>query len=354
MAIPAEPLLASAIWSSEQALKTSPSSKPTSRNDGLNTGCHAVDNALGYLAEYGSINCISGEPNTGARDICQALLVSHLLGSPKATAVVIDTGLAFDVRAVHRVLTQRMHGETDAAQQAVRILDRLKIMKVFDFEGLTECVSEIRSMLETKAAPQRDERTNAQVPKTTVRDSEDEEEMLDTTSPSETSIQPTTKQSTQEESTQASGFVLIDNLSQVTTPMIKNHHAHGQAVLASFMRSLSHLTTTHNLCTTIINGTTSSTNFKDEAPSIFSSCTLRPILGKAFAHQLDNHLLVHEMASMTGKKKEANGTSRMSPDGRKIAASVAVIEVLQDRNGGRLGRWAPFRIDGNGGLTGSV
>lgn len=209
-------------------------------------------------------------------------------------------------------------------------------------------------MLEAKAAPGSDESTNAQGPKTTVRDSEDEEEMLDVASPSETATQPAAKHATQETSTQASGLVLIDNLSQVTIPMIKNHHAHGQALLASFMRSLSHLTTTHNLCTTIVNGTTSSTNFKDESPSIFSSCTLRPILGKAFAHQLDNHLLVHEMVSTTGKKKEGNAAAGISTDGPKIADPVAVIEVLQDRNGGRLGRWAPLKIYCNGGPTGAV
>ena len=143
------------------------------------------------------------------------------------------------------------------------------------------------------------------------------------------------------------GFLLINSISQVTAPLLKNNHAQGQALLSTFMRSLSHLTKAHDLCTVLLNGVISSTNIRDETPSIFASCTLRPALGKTFTYMLDTHMLVHRVlrtaADARAAYKSTGGASRNSD-------LTSVIEVLHDRHDRRLGRWAPFNIGPNGTL----
>ncbi|RMY58809.1 hypothetical protein D0865_02409 [Hortaea werneckii] len=141
---------------------------------------------------------------------------------------------------------------------------------------------------------------------------------------------------------------LADTISKPFTPLLKNNHTHGQAMLASFMRSVRHLTTTHDLATLLLNTVIDFDKTKEEAPSIFSSCTARPALGKAFYHLVDTHMLVHEEAKLA---RDANVTmmSTGASDGHR-GISANVIEVLSDRYEGRVGRWAAFEVGEEGGL----
>lgn len=82
-------------------------------------------------------------------------------------------------------------------------------MRVFDFEGVVEGLNELIDGLEGK-----------QVPKNTIRDSQEEEEevML---------LEMEIKEKKQEEELKPAGMVLINNLSQVLGLLLKDNYARG-------------------------------------------------------------------------------------------------------------------------------
>jgi hypothetical protein len=82
-------------------------------------------------------------------------------------------------------------------------------MRVFDFEGVVEGLNELIDGLEGK-----------QIPKNTIRDSQEEEEevmLLDEEKPKEE----------KKEEWQSKGMVLINNLSQVLGLLLKDNYAKG-------------------------------------------------------------------------------------------------------------------------------
>lgn len=346
MASTAEPLLASAIWKPPLSASNNAPSEAGSKPQHLSTSCQLLDQALSGGLSYGTLSCISGEPDTGSREIAQDFLVSQLLSSPEATATVVDTGMSLDVRRLHRAIVARLKDRVkgDAAEKAAGMLERVNVMKVFDFVGMTEAIGEVRDRLAgrdsqpMKSAAAEDGKTRA--PRGTVGDSEDEassdEEQGDIPSaPANPGLVFSSASDINATTTQPH-LLIIDNIAQVTAPLLKANYTRGQALLSSFMRSLRHLTQTHSICTILLNGVSSYSNTKDESPSIFSSCALQPALGRAFAYAVDVHLLVHQVARAAGGREK-----------------VSVVEVLQDRYAGRSGRWAAFTVDDeHGGLVG--
>lgn len=315
----AEPTLASQILLSASKRLT------------LKIGVKAIDNALDGGLEYGSVHCIIPELDQGARGMIQTLLTSHLLSSENSTATIIDSTLSFDVRQLFQVLEASLCDDTgNAKDQAMKALDRVKIMKVFDFEGLTEAMSEVRETLEYPDQPAAEEIPTIKVPKSTIPDSEDEDEdeMLDTVEepPPHPIVHPLS------ENAHARGMLIIDNISQVMAPLIKNNYTQGQASLASFMRSLSHLTRAYELCTVVISSAGNKPATDLEALSMFGSCTIRPALGVGFGSLVDVLIYLHSVSV----KKPADSKQVRS------AEVVSILEVVQDRDGERFGRWAPF------------
>ena len=341
MASPARPRLASAIYA---GLSPRGALDSVGHYRRLTTLRSAIDRALGNGLTYGAVSCINGDAESGAYEICTAFLVSHLLSSPDAMATIFDCANSFDVRRLHRAIEFDMQSQKDSAHHAMVALDRVKIMKVFDFVGLRECESELSRVLESNESPSTSPISQERGPEGTIRDSEDEEETLDlATDPPKQSRPPAA--TTPQSANPCTHLLLIDNLSHVTAPMIKNLYAQGQAELACFMRSLNYLTKAHNLGTIILNGVALSHNNKDEPPSTFSSCTLRPALGRSFSHMLDTNLLVHLL-------RRSNSHQRMSSDrGGDEQGLVSVMEVLHDRHGENQGQWAPFRVDDAGRLV---
>ena len=326
MAAPAEPLLASALWSSHQATEAKEGAEHPKEHRTLPTHCVAIDTMLTGGFDCGSICCLSGDAESGTRQIAQSLIISYLQSSDEAAVVVIDTTFSLDVRKLHRALTGAMQDRQDAMEKAFKTLERLKIMKVFDFVGLTESLAELRDECEGNVPINELSALENNEPGGTIGDSEDEveEEMLDIGLSSST---PTLKQSERpRECNTPPGLLVIDNVAQCVAPLLKNNYVQGQALLSSFMRSLSHLTKAYNLCTVLLNDVTPNLNAKVEAPSIFSSCSTRSALGQTFNYLLDSHLLVHKLPATTkGANDEA--TERLS-----------IIEVLQDRHGRRFGK----------------
>jgi hypothetical protein len=339
MAVPAEPMLASALWASHHSrsdeLSTSASQPPGS-------GCLAIDTTFEGALQYGRVCCISAEAGSCGRELCLAYLVSHLLRSATATATIIDTSLSFDVRKLYKLLLVRLKGEAEANERAMEALDRLKIMKVFDFEGLTDSIVELRDSLEGIPSNPDPQAKLTPPPRGTIGDSEDEDEMLDSPSPPADLQGPISKKNPAHE-VLASNLLLIDSISHVAGPMMRNRYVEGQALLVSFMRSLNHLTTRHQLLTLLLNDATAKTNIKDDSPSIFSTCKIMPALGRSFEHILDTHLLIHRASA-----KVASNQPGHQAGGESGERLVSVAEMLRDRHSGAYGRWAAFTTDEGG------
>ncbi|KAK3079472.1 hypothetical protein LTS18_004781, partial [Coniosporium uncinatum] len=146
------------------------------------------------------------------------------------------------------------------------------------------------------------------------------------------------------------GLILVDNITSLLQPLIKSNYIQGHALLIPVLRSLSALTNQHNLCAILLNGVISprqAPTLKEpillpvaEQVSIFASNALRPALGKVVGNFVDVHLLV---GALPRAKKDAEAVY----DGRKVRGKVEmveVVEVVQDRYGGRVGRWAGFGV----------
>lgn len=338
----AEPTLASTLWDPS---KNGRANERTSEHR-LRTHCKGVDAAIDGGLDYGSICCISAEANSSASDITQALLVSHLLSADDASVTVIDTAQALDVRRLYQCMASKLSVEGEAISKAKEVLARLKLMKAFDFVGLTECVGELRDMLEGRTSASADDKPVQSVPRGTIPSSQEEEEMLDAPTPPVNQVSTTIAQPSLDSSA-VGGLLIIDSITHVAAPLLKNNHAQGQALIQSFMRSLSHLTRTHNLCTIILNNANSNRYATDESPSAFSSCSIRPALGGIFTHMLDLHLLIHELPKTPKRSIEADNSQLSGGE----AAVAYILEVLQDRHDHRVGRWAAFSVDKEGTLV---
>lgn len=324
MTSPAEPVLASALWESQQLFKKSHDSP------GPDTGLRALDEVLSQCLHYGTITCIHAETTSGEKELCNALLTSHLLRSLASTATVIDVSSFFDVRKIHQNIVSRIGEEARANDKAVQVLDRLNIMQIFDFEGLTDAILEVRQTLEESIASPHIPQSAPQVIKSTINDSQDEDETLDNPTPA-----PPILPSTHPTSHFPPRLLLLTNLHHIIHPLIKTNPTQGQSLLLSLLRSLHHLTQTHNLLTLILSGVASYPKAREEAPSAFASCLWRPVLGKAFSHTLDAEMLLYRAPGR---------------EGRDAGDGTSILEVLQDRNGKGVGRWAPFRVDKEGRL----
>lgn len=339
MAAPAQPILASNIWLSQSSNTTEPPPRLSFANKGL-------DAVYGGGLECGAIHCFTAEPDTGVSEIIQALLASHLqnTASSGGSATLIDSTLSFDLRRLFKILEGNQSATAgprgNGKEEATRMLHQLNISKVFDFVGLTEAVSEAREGMEGDRKGEVAKAEWRAFPSTIQDSQEDEDEMLDdlpavggqadekppapAAGPTETTKQPTRR------------LLIINDLSQLLMPETRNSWSRGLALLSSFMRSLLHLTRNHNVCTLVI--CSPSKKFADpfEQRSIFKCCKLKPALGREIGHLVDTHSYVHQI-----------------PVGRNSYDQMArVLEVVQDRNGDREGKWAPFECDADGRIVG--
>jgi hypothetical protein len=176
-----------------------------------------------------------------------------------STAAVIDTTGNFDILRLYSLIVSKMkqcpdvldslHASGSVEDVAAQVLDRVKIMRVFDFVGVREAVGEIREQLEGRKGVEQMEMKEVEVPveevkpkRTYVADSEDEEDdeemLFDTEATLTTSAppvhepepKPATEPRTTETETAEAGrlkFLLIDSLAQVLNPLLKKDHIQG-------------------------------------------------------------------------------------------------------------------------------
>ncbi|CAK4031495.1 Hypothetical predicted protein [Lecanosticta acicola] len=335
MATPAEPILASEIGHSrvnDTSNAKSPLGMPPSRPRRLRFENKTLDSAFEGGLGYQSVHCIVSEPDNGASELVHALIASHLRSFLEARATVIDSTLSFDVRRLFTIL-----GDGEAGKDgAMKMLGRLDIMKVFDYVGLTEAVAELRDVLEGKQeSGQPNLQPAAKTFPSTIEDSEeDEDEMLDDIPPAgNEKPQPAPALADTAEEQPAVRLLIVNNISQLMMPQVKNNYTHGQALIATFMRSLQHLTQSHNICTVLLSNTANKPAKDDEKLSLFKSCALRPALGLGFGYLVDVQTYLHKL-----------------PIKRQSTELAHVLEIVQDRESGRFGRWAAFTCDADGRL----
>ncbi|KAK1088852.1 hypothetical protein LTR48_001141 [Friedmanniomyces endolithicus] len=294
MTAPAEPILASTLWTLHLATQDTTADNPVPGHKRHSTGLPSLDGALEGGFDYGSISCISAEPNSGSGDIMLAVLVSHLLSDLGATATVIDITLSFDLRRLHGKLVHALQLRGRDTGEAMSVLERLKIMKIFDFVGLTESVVEVRESLEGHSTYSPAHVLRQAAPRGTVGDSEDEDEMLDAPT------LPSTVPRDGSKSTLNLSLLIIDSISQVAAPLIKSNYVQA--------------------------------------------------LGKTFAYMLDLHLLVHVIPKTAADARRVYG-SKHEGKSEQEAELVEVIEVLQDRHGSRVGKWTALTLDTSSNLA---
>lgn len=227
--------------------------------------------------------------------------------------------------------------------EATSMLDRVKVMRVFDFAGVVEAVGEVAQMIE--AAHRGGEETAGGV--TGVRNDEigDSEEELE-----DDETQPDKETSSGHrdigEEVGRVGMLIIDTISAAVGQVMSKSQIQGQALLTSFMRSLHHLTGRHHLCTILINaavGINRSRNPEfqrrpEEHVSIFSSTLGKPALGKTFTHLIDTSVF------LSAVPKTSEDATVACADGGGSFQKAFVLEVLKDKHGSREGRWAAFEI----------
>lgn len=184
----------------------------------------------------------------------------------------------FDVRRLHAGLTQRIEGTASnkshapqgqyleqasesAADQAKKMLDRVKMMRVFDVDGMLEGIAEMKEDLEQRASaatlplplPDGQEESVLRI-KSTIADSQDEgeemlddmldsgvsagpagdgvdteldnEELLDNRLPDITAIDGA--HDTGNEVDEQVHMLIVDNLTQIISPMMKNNYLQGK------------------------------------------------------------------------------------------------------------------------------
>lgn len=376
---PAEPLLASSIidsWSLDAIFEdlsvSSASAAPSFTPQVLRTGIKSLDDALGNILQSRRVVALSSETSSQRDDLAKTLLVDCLVREPEGLVAVIDTTGNFDVVELYtRILTRlrredlavddmggQMDGNEAKASEdvAVKVLDRVKIMRVFDFVGVKEAVGELRDGLEGLVVEKENvenvitpvdmveekEEKEELIPnkRMEVADSEGEEEsigasddemLFDTKAPpthqdpgpSEheailpKDLHPTQSNPSTSHSTSKFKLILIDNLAYVLNPLLKKDTLSANTLATTFLTTLSHLTRTHALHTILLN-----------------PCTTQPTASPT--HQAPSHTAPHKQTAPTPQQFHTH----QHPPPTSIFSSNAAVPALL----GLLGRYADAHV----------
>ncbi|KAF2207864.1 hypothetical protein CERZMDRAFT_101889 [Cercospora zeae-maydis SCOH1-5] len=332
------PTIAEDIW--QPGALTVEQDEPTpARAEKFSIGSKAISDAFEGGLDHGKVHCITAKAEHGARDLSRALLAAHLLCSPEATATMIDSTLTFDVRRLHSTLRSSIAPGQNTAMEALK---RLKISKVFDRIGMVEAVAELGDELSRERQQRVVGSTKPQ--KSTIEDSEDEEDMLD-----EVPLKPTTTAAHADNkcprSTDSKKLLIVDSISHVMTPIIKNDYAQGQLLLTSMLRLLTKVTQEHNLCTIVLGDAGFKLVPEDETLSRFKLCRIKPAVGYGLGFLVDVHFYLHQFSSRAVSRGHGDTATDV-----KAQRPVHVLEMVEERDGNRQWSWAAFRFTEEGTL----
>ena len=233
-------------------------------------------------------------------------------------------------------------------EEATAMLDRVKVMRVFDFAGVVEAISEVNELMEamTLKADSRPVEASEQR-KDEIVDSEEDPDEEDE-EPQRHSQHETDHLHGNEAHSGPIGMIIIDSITNVVSAMMVKSQVQGQALLASFMRSLQHLTSRCHVCTILTNAAVGKNPSRNpsyqhgprEDVSIFSSTMGKPALGKTFTFLIDTSVFLSTVPKTSDDAFIAFGGGEKVPSYQK----ALIFEVLRDRCGNREGRWAAFEI----------
>lgn len=161
---------------------------------------------------------------------------------------MIDATGTFDVSRLHQAIVFHLKAQ-NAAKQALyenvedlaeQALESVKIMRVFDFVGVSEAINELRAELQASPEIPADQPRNAGLPRQ-IPDSEgednDDDMLLDI--PAEPGALDKVASSEQVVSKNVKfGLILIDNIAHVVNPLLKSNYAQGIPILPRLIESL--------------------------------------------------------------------------------------------------------------------
>ncbi len=305
-----------------------------------------------------SVANVNGWTISNPYQLVYHIVASHLLAFPLGEVAFIDSSGSFSPLRLRDVLVFRLQAKNqresyqhsgymyEKAQpkaeeakegfvhNATTMLDRVKLMRVFDFAGMVEAVGELGEMRE------RVPRVPGKVTGKTRNEVDDSEEEL------EQDEDPPAEQVSKDAG--QVGLIVIDSITNVVGSLMAKSQTQGQALLASFMRSLHSLTSRHHICTILTNavvGLTASSNQEykrrpEDNVSVFSSTPGKPALGKTFTYLIDTSIFLSTIPKTANEAAIAYGNKGDESSFKK----AFVLEVLKDRCGSREGRWAAFEI----------
>lgn len=300
-------------------------------------------------------------------------IASHLLEHKLGEVAFIDTTGSFSPLRLRKVLAYRLEAKVQhnsyqesgymyekrtsvlekskeaMVEEATSMLDRVKVMRVFDFAGVVEAISEVNELMEVRTRNLAKLRVVAIARrKEEIGDSEDE---LDEDGDEEPQSEPHRGSVSLDDLQGTSGpigMIIVDTITNVVSAMMVKSQVQGQALLASFMRSLQHLTSRYHICTILTNAAVGMNPSRNpeyqhgprEDVSIFSSTMGKPALGKTFTFLIDTSVFLSTVPKTSDDAFIAFGEGGKSSSYQK----ALILEVLKDRCGTREGRWAAFEI----------
>jgi hypothetical protein len=139
--------------------------------------------------------------------------------------VVIDTTGTFDVFRLHQIAMSKLPSrlsDNEKSAEAEQLLHRLKIMRVFDFDGMLEAVAEVerdlakrRSTTAVAQKPKKRGKETGEIPDSEEEDLSDEcEDIIEIPAASSNAVE----------------MLVIDNLTPVVTPLLKSNHVQGKPI----------------------------------------------------------------------------------------------------------------------------
>lgn len=302
-------------------------------------------------------------------------IASHLLEHKLGEVAFIDTTGSFSPLRLRKVLAYRLGAKIQhnsyhesgymyekrtsglekskeaMVEEATSMLDRVKVMRVFDFAGVVEAISEINELMEDiRRNLDRLKVVAIERRKQEIGDSEDELDEDDDEKPQSEPSGESISRDVLQGTSRPIGMIIVDTITNVVSAMMVKSQVQGQALLASFMRSLQHLTSRYHICTILTNAAVGMNPSRNpeyqhgprEDVSIFSSTKGKPALGKTFTFLIDTSVFLSTVPKTSDDAFIAFGDGGKSSSYQK----ALILEVLKDRYGTREGRWAAFEIAG--------
>ena len=296
---------------------------------------------------------------------------NHLVAHEASEVAIIDTTGSFSPIRLLDVICLRLRGslglqvhyqhsgyvyskarvgvnadvERSFRERATGMLDRVKVMRVFDFAGVIEAIGEVCTLCEESekigSAQTRPER-NGRVEANRIASSQDEGKVgIEDAESSTTQISRSTP------GNEGIGMIIIDNIASPLGSIMSQNQTHAQALLTTSFRSLRHLTTTYNICTIVINAAVGLASLQyprhgEDGVSVFATTKGKPALGKTYAYLVDTSIFLSQVPKTREDAEVAHGQGRRDK-GRW--STVGIFEVLKDCRGTREGEWGAFDIE---------